>query len=344
MSRETMEWLNSNVLVGFTDKRGPAWHGRKGDANHYPGAIPVEDVEKRLFDWEPEERKVYIEQPRAASDWNKEGFYVAPKLDETRKAIVRGAHVFGIFKQGYEMHLYRQWLLESVSTILDDDLQIGTAGLLRQGGQAWVQVEVPETVSGPGGVKYRPFLLAATSLDGSLSSSYGRSVTNTVCDNTMAIAMGEGDRLKFKHRKGEKGIVGKIEDVRQALDIVFSAITDFDQQLDALLTTPIDDNQFHEILASQVPLPEDPKKAAGAYGIATRKREFIWDLYRFDERVAPWRGNAYGTWQAFNTYSQHESRLNKGTNRIEKNARMLVDGRQDKADFALLEKILVTAS
>lgn len=339
MSRETSEWLNSNVLVGFTDKRGKAWHAREGFDNHYPGAIPVEDVEKRLFDWEPEERPVYVGQP----DPHFPGLTI-PVLDESRKAITRGDHTFGIFKQGYEMHLYRQWLLESVSTILGDDLQIGTAGLLRQGGQAWVQVEVPETVSGPGGVKYRPFLLAATSLDGSLSSSYGRSVTNTVCDNTMAIAMGESDRLKFKHRKGEKGIVGKIADVREALDIVFTASDDFAKQVDALLNTPVNDNVFLQILHDQVPLPEDTRKAASAYAIGTRKREQIWDLYRFDERVAPWRGNAYGTWQAFNTYSQHESRIRKDTNRVEKNARALVEGRQDKADFALLEKILVTAS
>lgn len=338
MSRETMEWLNNNVLVGFTDKRGPAWHGRKGDGNHYTGAIPVADVEKRLFDWEAETRPVYLGVPDDDDGWDK-------TLIENKKAIVRSdtGRVLGIFADGYEIHRYAEWLLESVATILGDDLQIGTAGLLRQGGQAWVQVEVPETVSGPGGVKYRPFLLAATSLDGSLSSSYGRSVTNTVCDNTMAIAMGESVRTKFKHRKGERGIQGKIQDVREALDIVFTASDDFARQVDALLTTPINDSQFLGILQDEVPLP-DPKKAAGAHGIATRKREFIWDLYRFDERVAPWRGNAYGTWQAFNTYRQHESRINKSTNRVEKNARALLSGQQDKDDFALLEKILVTAS
>lgn len=346
MSRETMEWLNRNVLVGFTDKRGKAWHAREGSTNHYPGAIPVEDVEKRLFDWEAEERPIYLgEYADVTSDsprWGEMDYTEVPN----KKAILRSdnGHVLGVFADSYEVHPYRQWLLDNVSTLLGDDLQIGTAGLLKGGGQAWVQVEVPETVTGPGGVTFRPFLLAATSLDGSLSSSYGRSVTNTVCDNTMAIAMGESVRTKFKHRKGEKGIQGKIQDVREALDIVFTASDDFAQQLDALLTTPINDSQFLGILHDEIPLPEDPKKAPGAHGIATRKRELIWDMYRFDERVAPWRGNAYGTWQAFNTYRQHESRLNKTTNRVEKNAKALVTGQQDKADFALLEKILVTAS
>ena len=45
MSTETIEWLNQNVLVGFTEKRGEAWHYRagsqNGETNHYKGAIPL---------------------------------------------------------------------------------------------------------------------------------------------------------------------------------------------------------------------------------------------------------------------------------------------------------------
>ena len=55
MSAETFESLNKNILVGFTDPqygRGNAWHYRadlQGDEpNHYPHAIPVDDVLRRL--------------------------------------------------------------------------------------------------------------------------------------------------------------------------------------------------------------------------------------------------------------------------------------------------------
>ena len=51
MSRETIEWLNQNTLIGYTDKRGTAWHAVKGYDNHYAGAVPLEDVRKRLFSW-----------------------------------------------------------------------------------------------------------------------------------------------------------------------------------------------------------------------------------------------------------------------------------------------------
>jgi hypothetical protein len=55
MSQETSQWLNTRTLIGFTDKRGNAWHYRADEQgtepNHYPLAIPTEDVRRRLFAW-----------------------------------------------------------------------------------------------------------------------------------------------------------------------------------------------------------------------------------------------------------------------------------------------------
>lgn len=60
MSRETSEWLNRNVLVGFTDKRGNAWHYKADDQgdepNHYPGPVPVADVGRVGPRWLPRAR------------------------------------------------------------------------------------------------------------------------------------------------------------------------------------------------------------------------------------------------------------------------------------------------
>jgi hypothetical protein len=45
MSKESLEWLNANTLIGFTSKRGTAWHYRADrqskEPNHYPGSVPV---------------------------------------------------------------------------------------------------------------------------------------------------------------------------------------------------------------------------------------------------------------------------------------------------------------
>ncbi|MEV8022345.1 hypothetical protein AB0O76_39800 [Streptomyces sp. NPDC086554] len=63
----TLEWLNANTLIGFTDKRGTAWHYRADlqstETNHYPGAIPVDDAKWRLFGWDAVASPVYVESP-----------------------------------------------------------------------------------------------------------------------------------------------------------------------------------------------------------------------------------------------------------------------------------------
>ena len=89
----------------------------------------------------------------------------------------------GVFKRGYQGHSYREWLIENVGTILSDDLSIFSAGLLRNGAQAWGAGFDSRHDHSPEGVQFRPNLLAVTSYDESLATTYKRTVTSTVCDN-----------------------------------------------------------------------------------------------------------------------------------------------------------------
>ena len=67
MSQETLTWLNTQTLIGFTEKRGNAWHYREQnqdtEGNHYPGAIPIDDVLRRLFNFDVIEQPLYITIP-----------------------------------------------------------------------------------------------------------------------------------------------------------------------------------------------------------------------------------------------------------------------------------------
>ena len=170
MSRETINDLNNLTLIGYTDKRGHAWHYRaneQGDeSNHYPLAIPVEDVRRRLFNWTALEGQI------TANAITEDG--VVTTTDPARKAIMRSdtGAILGVFKSGYRIHQYDQWLIHNVETLLDASVRIGSAGLLKKGAVAWVQVEMEDTITTPEGVDFRPFLTAATSMDGSLASTY----------------------------------------------------------------------------------------------------------------------------------------------------------------------------
>jgi phage/plasmid-like protein (TIGR03299 family) len=350
MSRETLEWLNQNTLIGFSEKRGRAWHYRQGSDNHYTDGIPVEDVRKRLFDWHAEEHPIMLgydvptESPTPfilPSGDNIPGFkaWVHPKTGE----------VLGVHKETRALHQYDEWLLDVASPILGEGVDIATAGVLRGGRVAWVQFEVPETFTTPEGVTFRPFVLARSSMDASVATTWSRSITNTVCDNTMALAATEhgGQRIVFR-ASGDNA--EKLAGAREALGLIDASASDFTRQVGELTATRFSASDFEKLAKIIVP-GERPEQSntdknwgrAWAYWTKVQqKRAYLADLWAHDERVAPWTGTAFGAWQAFNTYDQHE-RVVRG-NRVERNQLQVVKGTQDRQDAAILKAIMELAA
>lgn len=338
MSRETSEWLNSMTLIGFTEKRGTAWHYREGSDNHYPGAVPVEDVRRRLFNWEALEADVLFEDHKGQM----RGF-------PDKKIYYRSDNFtpLGIHGSGHAGHGYDQWLVGNVSTLLDDSLAIGSAGLLRNGAQAWVSVEVPENITTPEGVVFRPNLLAVTSFDGSLATTYKRVVTNVVCDNTMSMALGEaGQQWKSKHTRKSSL---RVAEARSALDIMFEMSNDFSAEVARLTSLTVTPKQWGQFLDLYIPVPEAKDGPRGTAGVtrAQNKRDSLETLWTSDKRVVQWNGTAWGVLQAVNTYVHHEATV-KSVSRVERNfERAMRSGTQsieelDKSVMAALDKVLVS--
>lgn len=338
MSTETATWLNNETLIGYTEKRGKAWHYRAElqgeESNHYAGAIPVEDVQRRLFD-----RVTVLEGTVESTVITAEG--VTRLEDKTSKSLWRAetGHRFGTFKHGFTVHDYKTWLLDNVATLLDADLHIGSAGLLKHGGVAWVQIEMEDTLQVEG-FDYRPFFTAATSLDGSLSSTYQDGVQAVVCDNTLSAALGERtNRVKIKHSRNS---IGRIGEVRDALGLILQTSKAFEEQVRTLIATEVTDKTWAAFLDAHVELPEKPGRGRT---LAETKREQLGALYRHDERVAPWAGTAFGVLQAVNTFTHHVGTV-RGATRQQRNAERAVLGGIDTLDLSTLEtlnKVLVSA-
>lgn len=327
MSRETMSWLNLNTLIGYTSKRGNAWHYRQElqgiESNHYSGPVPADDVLRRLFNFRVVESPMFVR--------TETGEYAEIP---GRKAMMRSDNgiVLGVFKSGYQGHQYDEWLLENVANILDDELGIGSAGLLRQGGQAWVSVEMPENIQTPEGVEFRPNLLATTSFDGTLATTYKNVRTDVVCDNTREQALGEdGNQFKVKHTK-YSGL--KIRDAREALQIVHTMADDFAAEIAKLCATKVSDDDFLRHMQIMIPINDETSKIGMTN--AEKKRAEIVQLYNFDNRVAPWKGTAYGVSQAYNTWNQHFKTVKKGVPRQVRNMENLVNGLTAKDDANVL--------
>lgn len=331
MSRETMDWLNNNTLIGFGHT---AWHYDKelqGDENnHYPGAIPAQDVKRRLFYWEPVEAKIQCILP--------DGSQIA---DKERKAIVRPdtKDIFGIFKNGYQIHGYIETLMDNIEAIIDDTIQIGSAGLLRKGAQAWVQVEADKDWKTPEGVEFRPHILCATSLDGTLATTYGRSVVNTVCDNTMSVALRslKDQKIKVKHTRYSKA---RIQDAREALQIVHDIGDAFSAQVAELCNISVTDADWQEFLDEVNPIPVEEGRGMT---VALNKRDRLTGMWDGDSRVHPWAGTAWGVVQAMSTYAHHENSVHGEENnpnaRLERNMSRAIKGGVDIMDKETLDTL-----
>lgn len=354
MSKETLQWLNNKTLIGFTEKRGQAWHYRAeaqgAEHNHYTGPVPVEDVLRRLFGWHAVERELFIQVPCETDnlfgisgiDDAGQPYQVRPVVG--RKAIVADDDhsVLGIFSDGYQPHQYDEWLVEQVAQLLDDDLGIGSAGLLRNRGQAWVSVEVPENIETPEGITFRPNLVACTSFDGSLSTTYKRTVTAVVCDNTLAAGLGEaGQQVKVRHSRYSHL---KLASARVALAIVHTLADEFAAEVARLAAWSVSGDQFNKHLDLVIPVPE----AAGrGKTLAENKRNKIVDLYKHDGRVAPWAGTALGVLQAHNTYAHHFATvkgMQGGVGRGLRNMENAINGRTAALDAEVLQKLQLVTS
>src|SRR5664280_2112308 len=93
MSRETMIDLNRNVLVGYGVTPWQYNSSLQGDESMlYPGAIPVADVNRRLFSWQAEPRRVAVEIPCGVAEMthlSDDGVPMKWTVQVERQAITR---------------------------------------------------------------------------------------------------------------------------------------------------------------------------------------------------------------------------------------------------------------
>ena len=327
MSTESAKWLNSQILVGFTDTEKPWWYQAEMQGDEptiYSGAVPLEDVKRRIFDWEAVRCAIKVDIPDRLD-------VLVPKM----YAIVNSktGHVFKIASDNYVIHQYQDWLVKKVATLLDNgNLQIGSAGLLRKGAGAFVSVETPENVKTRSGMKIKSKLLAASSHDSKLASTYKFVSTIVVCDNTLNWALAEKYSEPYRMRHTANSL-GRLEDVRKSLDIVIAGSEGMLDFLDTLSEIKVSDSQWQEIVERLVPVP-DPSRPQVVARLKNKHLELD-NLWRSDPRCAPWHGSGLGVFQAFNTHRNHVA--GQDASRFDRNMSKTLSNTSLKEDKKILK-------
>jgi hypothetical protein len=152
----------------------------------------------------------------------------------------------------------------------------------------------------------------------------------------------KGPKLVIRHSTNS---LGRMDDAREQLGISFKLLEDeFSAEVAKLtskrMTKPAW-NRFldHQAIAPLVDEKGEPKTKA-ALTRAENKREILNGLWNEDERVAPWRGTAWGAVQVINTYDHHLKTVRDTSGRkrdvadirAERNAAEMVGGGFDKLD------------
>jgi phage/plasmid-like protein (TIGR03299 family) len=337
-SREGASTLARNVVVGMTDRYGfpwwaGAWRPEFGEAPFYAHGIPVEVVRRRCFDWSVVEREladvdeyVVFEEEGRPDRREALSFKGVPGWKSLRRSDT--GEVLHVVKSGHRVHEYGEILLDGLSSIIQDTLYISSAGTLKGGRVGWVQVET-DALEHQSGVTIRPHALISTSHDQSYATSARENATNVCCDNSHRRALGEDVPVwRMRHTSGSQLNDAQITKARQALGLMIEREADAWQiELDLLTRQPVTGHEYEAFVNLVAPLVDD--KGATLEGrsrtMALGKQDELHQLWRRDQRVAPWSGTAWGVVQAFNTWSTHVQTA-RGTTRLERQMLRALDG------------------
>ncbi len=325
-----------HTLVGFTANKRYRVYGVE-ENEQYPGPIPIEEVRERLFYWNAIAcRSVAVEMDDA-------GNIVDTYPDPTRVQIVRpdtrivmGVHGW----DSYRMHQFPDWLLDNIARLLDGELGLGI-GLAYEGkggAIAAVSIEMPESIVTPEGVEFRPHLLATTSHDASLSTTYSRGVTVFGHPMAAGIAKRVQGQQSFKIRH-TKNSVSRLKDGEAAANVIEDIVADFEEEITELVLTPVSEKEFERFLSAMYPIPEEEGRSAT---MKTNRQASVRRMLREDERVARWSQTAWGVLLAVNI-ANHEEGIVRGSTRDERNLTKLVYGQyiaEDQKALRTLQSVL----
>ena len=336
-SQETMRWLRENILVGYTDQRGPAWWANMDEGvmpreSHFPGAVPLKRV-TRLLDVRLTKGTSYVEYED--DEGNKQVV-----RDEENFPIVnqRSGQIFGYPKEGYQIHPYLPTLKGFMDQILDDpSVGIGSAGLLRKGGVAFLSVVMPEAYEVEG-FGYVPYLNALTSADRTRKTTWWDGIIAPICDNTVnSSVLGAYTKVAVRHSKNSLPTVASLRD---RLGIRLAQVGDEAAAgIESLCKVDVTNRQFGRWLDKMVPLVNDDgtPKVKNGLTIAEKKRDELSTLWNNDPKASTWNGTAFGVLQTWNTYDTWNG-LVRGADggRMERNFEHAMTGKSGENDIKAL--------
>jgi phage/plasmid-like protein (TIGR03299 family) len=267
-----------------------------------------------------------------------------------RHALVRDdtTTVLNVVSKKYAIHQFSEVLIENLFALTDateTDLQILGAGLLSNGAVGWLQVQAPTMQVA--GDDLAPTITLGTSHNGTLATSYRVGLFRFSCSNQIgALRSSKGAVYKLRHTKNSRLRIG---DAREALGLLFAEAEEYAAEVKRLVETTVTDQQFAEIVRRMNPRPVGEEVTPTAVTRWSNRVDSLRTLWIADERVAPYRGTAWGAVQAFSTHRQWERPFRAQgadgtTTRLGRNMADYLTGRLDDDDSRAIRTVREVAA
>jgi phage/plasmid-like protein (TIGR03299 family) len=269
-----------------------------------------------------------------------------------RKVLYRSdnSKPLGILSDGYKI-VQPKTVVEFFRTIVErEGAKIDVAGVLDEGQRVWVLAKLNRSADIFLGDIVEPYLLCATSYDGSMSTVAKLTGIRVVCNNTITAAVGyKGEGQSEKDRDGSTIRVKHTDDfdpekTRIDLGIVYDQWESFISVQRKLARQPIDESFAVEFLKRLLPTPAivDEKTGKRIEGDVTITRPFlkIMDLFKgngIGAQLPSSKGTAFGLLNAVTEFVDHH----RGSDSKRLTAAWFGtgEGLKNKAE-ALLEKVV----
>lgn len=338
---------NTLVSKAAQDGRESWWSDGSQEAidSHYDGFIPQADVENKLLSWEPltapVQATVQVDDMELATGMDSDGNPIRTINIDNKLAIIRSdtMEVIGVNGDKFVIHDYSNLVNDTVNHLTGETLGIVSAGLLRNGGQMWLQVAHEMTTRDDmTGIDFKSYIGVHSSLDGSIATQFGIETVLAVCENTVRLARGSAtNTFKRKHTVNSSFT---ISDVSEAMGLIERKDEAFVSELHYLAEMEVTDKQLELFLDQWAPLPDENGRGRTR---AENKRDKFLDLYRNNDMCSDWQGTGFGVLQTANTFEHYLSEI-RGGDRAQRIREQILSGKMGEKDMSAHKMLLVATA
>ena len=292
-----MHLVQSMAYVGHKP-----WHGL---GNQLARQQPIEVWKQQAgMDWQIEESEVrYVTGKRSVGTIQAFPENKVLYRSDTKKPLAVVSRRFQVVQPGEILEFYRD-------LTADNGFELETAGILREGRKFWALARTGQSTTLRGRDRVDGYLLLATACDGTLATTAQFTSVRVVCNNTLAVAVGQGEgAVRVPHRS--QFDAGR---AKGKLGLTVSTWGAFEERARALCERPMDDDEA-EALLRRVLTYAATNAASVVNEHAVAGVRALYNGGGQGARLASSRGTAWGLLNGITEYVDHHRRARREEHR-----------------------------